>query len=320
VIKEFAVEPEALGTWESFRYIVEKFGIDQGRVISQFPKKWTSKVMAAMTEPSFRNQGRMTERLSELQRKGSTVLISFGRPFEPGDSWRNNVVREHQGRPFEAVISKEKWSDFAVAIPADEADEKVFKPVREAAITRTAEALSAACAPLLQCSREYVLVDPYFRPRDLRCRRPIEMMVREAIARDAAVTRLEIHTKFKKDDDTFNNFNSACEKGLPAIVPKGLVLKIFRWCELGSDGGSEGERLHARYLLTERGGIRSEGGWDEGDPGQTTDLSLLTNDLWKRRWEQYRGGSSAFAPADIDQAGKHQVVIVVGEARECWYS
>lgn len=313
MIEEYAVEPKAVKTWASFRYIVEKFGIENGLVISRFPKKWPALVMDAMTESSFLNRARMTERLAELKQKESKVLVSFGRSFEPGDSWQTNVVRSHRDRPFGGVISEKKWSGFEDAVPVEDADEKVFKHVREAAVERKAESLSAACAPLLSCSREIVLVDPYFRPRDQRFLRTIALFLRDATQGAAKIVSIEIHTKFKNDDDTFNNFRVACTKGLGPLLPRGLELRVFRWQERSGDGDNQSERLHARYLLTERGGIRSEGGWDEGTSGQTTDLSLLAKDLWELRRQEYRYGSSAFAPADVDEAGKHQIVIVEGQ-------
>lgn len=39
MLHEYAVEPQAIGSsWERFRYVIEKFGFDRGRLISQFPK------------------------------------------------------------------------------------------------------------------------------------------------------------------------------------------------------------------------------------------------------------------------------------------
>jgi hypothetical protein len=44
---EYAIEPQAIGSsWANFRYIIEKFGIDKGRLISQFPKRWFHEVYA----------------------------------------------------------------------------------------------------------------------------------------------------------------------------------------------------------------------------------------------------------------------------------
>jgi hypothetical protein len=38
---EYAIEPRAIGSsWATFRYIIEKFGFDKGRLISEFPRRW----------------------------------------------------------------------------------------------------------------------------------------------------------------------------------------------------------------------------------------------------------------------------------------
>lgn len=39
---EYAVEPQAIGSsWQTFLYLIEKFGFDRGRLISRLPGKWT---------------------------------------------------------------------------------------------------------------------------------------------------------------------------------------------------------------------------------------------------------------------------------------
>ena len=36
---EYAVEPRAIGSnWKDFKYLIEKFGFDRGRLISRFQK------------------------------------------------------------------------------------------------------------------------------------------------------------------------------------------------------------------------------------------------------------------------------------------
>ncbi len=42
MLYEYAVEPQAIGAnWQTLRYIVEKFGFDRGRLISDFPEHWS---------------------------------------------------------------------------------------------------------------------------------------------------------------------------------------------------------------------------------------------------------------------------------------
>jgi hypothetical protein len=59
-----------------------------------------------------------------------------------------------------------------------------------------------------------------------------------------------------------------------------------------------GEKLHARYFLTERGGIRFDVGLDAGEPGETTDVSLLSDDLYRARWADFQEATAAFDKVD----------------------
>jgi hypothetical protein len=46
MLDEYAVEPEAIGlSWSDFRYVIEKFGFDHGRLISRFPNRWFEMVL-----------------------------------------------------------------------------------------------------------------------------------------------------------------------------------------------------------------------------------------------------------------------------------
>ena len=47
MLKEFALEPEAIATWASFKDFIDKFGVSKGRVIAAFPRKWARAVKAA---------------------------------------------------------------------------------------------------------------------------------------------------------------------------------------------------------------------------------------------------------------------------------
>jgi hypothetical protein len=54
------------------------------------------------------------------------------------------------------------------------------------------------------------------------------------------------------------------------------------------------ERLHDRFVLTDRGGVLSTYGWDSGEPGQTSEVSLLDEDSYLLRWKQYQRENAAF--------------------------
>jgi hypothetical protein len=54
------------------------------------------------------------------------------------------------------------------------------------------------------------------------------------------------------------------------VIPEGMTVTIYRWRE--KTGGAD---FHARYLLTDRGGIRVDAGFSAEGGAQTTDMMLM---------------------------------------------
>jgi hypothetical protein len=54
------------------------------------------------------------------------------------------------------------------------------------------------------------------------------------------------------------------------VIPPGMTVTIYRWRQ--KPGGAD---FHARYLLTDRGGMRVDAGFSAEGGHQRTDLSLM---------------------------------------------
>jgi len=77
-------------------------------------------------------------------------------------------------------------------------------------------------------------------------------------------------------------------------LPVDFPVTIYRWRKK-----SDGDRPHARYVLTEMGGIRYDYGLDEcEDVGQTTDVSLLSHSAYELRWRDYQKETAAYTLID----------------------
>ena len=75
---------------------------------------------------------------------------------------------------------------------------------------------------------------------------------------------------------------------------------LFRWKKK-----EKGEGIHARYVLTEKGGVKIDWGLDTGPEGVTTDVSLMGESLWEKRWKNYQETSETFDLIDkITISGK----------------
>ena len=89
-------------------------------------------------------------------------------------------------------------------------------------------------------------------------------------------------------------------------VPKGQYLHVLRWRPLPRQGG---DTIHARYVMTEKGGYRVDHGLDEGSANETTDVSIMNENVYRRRWDDYQNdGVGPYTLVDeIEIEGARQV-------------
>jgi len=93
MIREFAVEPRAIADWSTFRYVMEKFGIPEGRVLSHLPKGWIKRLLSGVPDQMDRL------RIEEfLKRNQSARVGPMGRPYDPNETWSDNVLIDRRRR------------------------------------------------------------------------------------------------------------------------------------------------------------------------------------------------------------------------------
>jgi len=81
MLYEFAVEPTCLDNWQTFRYLIEQFGVSHGRLISRFPKDWIRLVIEHCSCGSFTFKQKQLIGI-EMQRIKRDALIRSGRNYE----------------------------------------------------------------------------------------------------------------------------------------------------------------------------------------------------------------------------------------------
>jgi hypothetical protein len=91
MIHEFAVDPEALVGWQNFRYLVQKFGISHGRLISRFPRQWKRMEYEACDDCPDLEKKRITVALERIDDK----LFAAGRAYDRTRDWVPNAVASH---------------------------------------------------------------------------------------------------------------------------------------------------------------------------------------------------------------------------------
>lgn len=288
MIYEFALDPNVIIDWNSFRFFIDQFGPSKGRLISRFPKKWKRMVYEALVEkkPSDLDRTRIEVRLKSIDDR----LLSNSRDYSPELPWVTNAVNQHSVKPFRAIITSGKNAE-PYLLTADEVDETNphWRILTSRSVMRTADAMAEVVRPLLEISSEIIFVDPYFDPEKRRFRRPLERFL-DAIS-TGTTKRIEMH--FRDHDNTpffDDQFKQTCESKLAGILPVGLELRLVRWRE--REGG---KRFHDRYILTNIGGLLFPTGLDDddGDGGQQATINLLTQELHCEFWKDFQ------APDDL---------------------
>jgi hypothetical protein len=300
MICEFALEPSLLSNWRDFRFFVDHFGISHGRLISRYPKRWKRLVYESLAGCGDIERKKIEERLSTIDDR---IYKRQNCTWTDGQQWLANAEAEHQRLPFHAIIAATHPNGPAYVLDGNTLDEtnKIWCVDDQEVVERNAVAMAKSISAMLQLSHEIILVDPHFDPQRQGFRNPLREFLAAALqGRTAAViTKVEIHTSEDDDKPSTQLFHDRCRQSLPQLIPTGMSVHIYRWKEI--DGGDE---FHNRYVLTDIGGVKFNTGLDEGDPGQTDDVSLLKPDAYALRRAQYAAGSTAFTLVDqIEIAG-----------------
>ena len=280
---EYAVEPRAIGSsWENFRYLIEKFGFDRGRLISQFPKAWFKEVYAASAAMKAVERKRLEE---SLNRAKQTKAIRSGRPYDPAlGSWLKNAITQHATAPFHAIIAEKNPTHIAGVIAVDEADEN--HPLMVSAHTweveRVGATLADAMGPLLRSARSVLFVDRFFDIRDARYKETLKSCLEAVSSAGANGVHCEIHVCDHNSRPPAEVIERDARRWLLGILPPGISVSLFTWRE--RKGGAD---FHARYLLTDMGGISVDAGFSAMGAHQKVQLSLLGLDFAQRKLSSF---------------------------------
>lgn len=267
---EYAVEPRVMGSnWQTFIYLIEKFGFDKGRLIAEFPRKsWFRDVYDAASGFSPTQKARLE--ILMRQAKGIKV-IRTGRTYDTNLDWLPNALREHQHLPFQAIIARENAAGSEGVFLAEEIDELhpqmvVTNPV---SIPRDAASIASALSTLLEHGSRILVIDPFFNPLNAKYKSALRECLRVVNAKNPSAV-CEIHYRYHEKGSSPADIEKVAAHVFPGVIPNGMEIKIFCWKEKG--GGSD---FHARYLLTEKGGMAVEAGFSAEGNHQTTDMHRM---------------------------------------------
>lgn len=296
MLYEYAVEPQVLSTWAEFRYFAERFGNEHGRLISKYPESWPKRVWESCTESSPINRHRIQEGLIALRNR----LLKTKRDYNEELGWLENAELAQASEPFHAIIVASSCKIQKAIVANDLCDDSpLWRVERDGQVPRQAQDLAALAESLLFHSTEVSFIDQHFGPTS-KHGRPLAAFLASA-RKGKKLSRIEYHLK---GSDDRSMFKAGLERQRPHLNLAADESIIFiRWnCIKGA------QNLHARYLLTNRGGIHFDYGLDEGDG--TTAWARISDELWRQRREQFEPETGCFELVDAWKVTRYNVTEV----------
>jgi hypothetical protein len=178
------------------------------------------------------------------------------------------------GRPLR--LAEQNPAAIPEVVTVDDADE--LHPLMVSAYTweveRVGATLAVAIRPLLAAAKTVLFVDRFFDISKAQYQETLKACLDVIHASGAAGARCEIHfcDHDKRPPPEF--VEREAHKWVRGLLPAGMSFVLFSWKERA--GGAD---FHARYLLTDVGGMNIEAGFSAEGAHQKVQLGLLSLDL-----------------------------------------
>jgi hypothetical protein len=300
MIKEIALDPRLFAQWPHHKALRDAFGVEKGRVISAFPKKWRRHVreevsrLEGLGEIGSVKAQSILQWLDVLPGTHEMRMVASKVGYDGSKGWHLNATDAWQS--FDAILSAKKI-ETPNAILADE-DQEYLRDPRFAAETRRPvqrrkKPIVDCVWPLLRGSKELRLVEPHFNPHKARFRDVLEALLDRLHAEESLIREIALHVRHPQDKNPNDlappSFTiEELKANLSPLLRTGWSLRVHLWTR-------GREKMHPRYLLTDRGGIQIDYGWDEGElDTETTPIMLLPHADWEREMRRYQPGSPDF--------------------------
>ena len=93
---EFAVDPGSLSSLERIRFLADNIGVQQARLVAEFPSSWRREVFQALNHLLPAERSRLETQVQRLK----PFLIPARRIFDRQQNWLANAEAVHLTKPF----------------------------------------------------------------------------------------------------------------------------------------------------------------------------------------------------------------------------
>ena len=292
MIKEIAIDPNLFSRDPNFLIsVIDELGFHKGRLLSLFPRKWKKKALEYIQKlPDGRRKSKIIDKILD---KEGLISKKSGLDYNPNMSWLENINNVQANKAFDAVIGLCNKNYELVVCDDDYVtfEEPPLFTKLQLSVERKALPISNAVKKLISHSKQIRFIDPYFDVLDVD-KRWLNVLGKCLAHIKNDFTEIEIHFSYSKVlgyGNDWENYYSRFSGWLKDLIPEGIIVSFFAW-----NTQKNGEKFHDRFILTDKGGVNSSVGLDEGRSGETTLLSLCDRNTRTEIWKRYDRNSKTF--------------------------
>ena len=303
MIYEYAVDPNIFVTEEKACFVLESFGQDKGRLVSEIKKDhWINLIRNAINGSQNKPLAKHTlkEALKILVKK-KKALYCRQIQVDGCDDWMQMTLKAHGLWPYRGILVEMYDGDNDAFLVKDIhlSDNEKWSVPPSLTIDREASSMVNAVEPILENAHEVMLVDRNFRlenqhgsPKNQYKRVLLEILrCLSSKKYGPTVNKVVYHIgKSSVDnitDSVINEIERQCKAHLLNDIPSGIKLEFAVW---------PWNQFHDRLLITETGCIDFGIGLDEysGTNEKVITLKRISSADHSLFWKKYKG-----KPSDI---------------------
>jgi hypothetical protein len=267
----FAIDPRAPEDFKDIKFMLEKFGMREGRFIGKYPSDWVEMVMRNSENLSDLDRSRLV-RILDLHK---SEMIDIEADFIRSQDWLDNAIKQKiNSNGFSRVLATEPNSFNSESLKSFLWDAKSIDDAsRGAHIPMEVGAYVSAVRPLFILCSEIHLADPYFRIRrdGVNIDRGRSLVLREFLRAADNSRKCEsfiIHfsrDQFMKESEQ----ERLIEEDLNHFISDTGIKSV----QIGFD--LKNNMPHGRYIFSVKGGLQFDYGF-EPRKGKTNHVHWLS--------------------------------------------
>ena len=272
----FAVEPSTFKTASELKYFLKLFGPFAGRYIEEYPsKEWVDVVIQHFANVGELEKERVKSVLRRAREESCILNIVKNREWNPSESWIANAESWMANGRYAPINKPPFFSNLILSGHEGTEGFGELSPTAEERIKSSSSEYRRVCDILLHISYELYFIDPYLKITNRRVKDVISALLENLLNGKCEKVTFITRASGVFENANRNVFCDDIETELKRIaknnLKRGTIIKFL----FVRDEESQ-FKMHARYLLSIKGAVRLDQGFQSLPDLRKVDVSPVS--------------------------------------------